>query len=570
MAIEIPTMPNFHGEVWNLRTVYENDYYSESITGSETYCYDKEEACDGDGQWNGTTINASKQQDGSPDKCVCLWKQNEMEETAGSKYCPTMFQKDGTWVVDTYVNRLTDYTWCIQEDGKLCSRQTASEWSLPPDKPITSTSECKAYMEKNYPDTVYTTFRTTDSGAECKGFTKGDNAIVNPISTPTQQNESWRTMSTYKLKPGIATKVETPKPRKTNGIYKRWDGCTSGGKGGVWKRGTTDDIKPSAWPGSCWRFFDGTREDKPLIEADCQYPSGTIPTRTQAAALVTGAKGDPSNEQNKGTAQLLTNYCFQPIPTSQDIPSRLVSAPRTLSTNAGDKNICKDYKSLYPNEYDTGAETYCRSVHERYKDVPGFDFGTTGCQCWIDATISPNPGLESVLTSHLGPPPSCVWKACLPTGNQIIPIENNGQDQNNAGVWNTTCPDIPSCSNLINIGEGGLGGGEGSAVDRTTFNQQISCNIGEDGCKKNSDCKKQESCNDDIGLCVPACRKTNFPWTKLVKCKSGEGCAPESGLCVPKDHLPGGENSMLIIIIVVVSVIVLGLGGLGIWWWMKP
>jgi len=556
MSIQTTTTTDFHGDVWSLTSVYDNDYYMENNTGSgETHCTDKSQECNSISQWNDTLIGASKTSDGSHEKCVCLWKQNAMEKKGGSKYCPSMYQKDGHWVADQYVDPSEDYTWCIQEDGKLCSGQPTA--GLPADNPITNTSKCKAYMEKNYPETVYTTFRKTDGVAECKGYTGSPRKLVRAA-----EKGKWETMKTYKKQPGIATKVQK------NNIYKRADGCTSGGQGGVWKRGSTSSgdahIQPSGWPGSCPSFFDGTRESNLALVAECEYPKGTVPTRAQAQKLVNAAKDDKALD---GTAQFLSNYCFRPITAKSRMPSGMVSAPTAMSTNTADKNICKDFKQLYQTEYDTGAEKYCQAVYDRYKDVTGFDFSTTGCQCLIDAVINPNPGLQSVVTT-LQTAPSCVWEPCLNTGKQLLPIEGNLQDVNDSGIWQTNCPELPSCSNIVNIG-----GGTGSQVDQSEFNQQINCNIGsESECHNNNDCNEDQSCNS-IGSCVTSCANVN--------CTSGKVCNPESGFCVPEGSplldgsgsstaAGGGKSNAMLIIIIIVSIIVLGLGGLGIWWWMKP
>ena len=348
--------------------------------------------------------------------------------------------------------------------------------------------------------------------------------------------------------------------RKKNDIYRSWDGCTSGGEGGVWKRGTTDSNEPSAWPGSCWRFFKEDEDpyptpNAPLINATCQYPSGTIPRRNQAAVLASAAQGT-SGTQRAGTAQLLTNYCFQPIQDSDHLPSGMISAPKTLSTHTRDKDICKKYKHIFPSEYDTGAEEYCTSVYDRHKDDTGFDFRTTGCQCWVDSRINPPAGLETVLASHFGIPPSCIWQPCLPSSNQILPIGQNGQKVNEDGIWRTECPNIPTCSNLFTLTEA-----VGSEIDQSIFSQPINCS---DPCHRNSDCEDNQSCNTN-GMCVTSC--------KNVECKSGEVCSDDSGLCVPAGEAAKTKTKTttktMWIIIVVVLVVVGGLGGL-IWWVMTP
>ncbi len=607
-AIEINVSEDLHGRVWDLQSVFANDYYAESDGGSSSTgdCQEGQQ-CKGENQWNNTLILASKTKAGNPDKCVCLWKQDNQEQKAGSEYCPVMNipQMDiGGWRESRKIDSDSDrFTWCVAtnkqgngEDGKdgkdgedeslLCDRQT--KFSLGVDEegfePITSQQQCQAYMEKNYPETEFTTYHETEDKVQCKGYTRNDKPTLKNIDPDT----GWSTLgyenfqadghnlhpdpvssyrpgqSGYQQKAGDATEVTL---HNGSSSFVRANNCTDGASVS-WKRNFKDE-KPSGWPGSCaTALFDGTREDDQVINAKCQYPNGTIPTQKQAKYL--------SNTLDEpGHQALVTNYCFSPETNPANILPQYDSIPKALSSNVDDRDLCAELGKHSPVIYDQAAINYCTDVYDRYKDVKGFDFSKTGCQCIIDTKVNPDPGLISIVTS-LETHPSCVWKPCLIAtgGDQLAPVVNNLDSISSAyGSTTDQCPPLPTCSNILTVTD------DSQQID-SGFNQNVQCDHvgGASECQENVDCPGDAICNT-LGLCIDNC--TN------VECETGWICNTSTGQCQLQTDRdsgysgseneepsgggaePTGTGISTTVIIIIIVVVVLILGGLIIFWLRK-
>ena len=577
--ISLEEKDNFHGRVFTLQDVFANDYYAESTT--DTKCTDQDQECDETNQWNNTLLLASKTKAGSPEKCICLWRQNPQEETAGSEYCPVMNIKNNIWREGRNINSGNEsYSWCVEinkqgndDDDKaepvLCEGQT--NFSLGVDEegfePITSQQQCQDYMERNYPETEFTTYHETKDKVECKGYKSSDQPTLANVDPTT----GWSTLSGYHKKAGIATMIGKTSSFKDDQTFARADSCTDGGSIS-WKRyheGASKHAEiPAGWPGSCdnGALFDGNRENLGIITGTCKYPEDTIPTREQAQYL-------SKKLETSSHLKLVTNYCFSPETDPANIHAQYDSIPKALSSNVDDRDLCTKLGKHSPEIYDQAAINYCTDVYDRYKDVTGFDFSRTGCQCIIDTKVNPDPALISIVTS-LETHPSCVWKPCLIAagGDQLAPVVNN-LDSISSAYGSTTdhCPPLPTCSNILAVTD------DSQQID-SGFNQSVQCDHvgGDSECQDNVDCPGDAICNT-LGLCIDNCAN--------VECETGWSCNESTGQCQlqtdrgagysgnenqggDEPNGTGGGISTTIIIIIIVGVVLI-LGGLIIFWLRK-
>ena len=568
-GITTKTTPEFHGKVWTLKTALENNYFAESSTDEAGgRCNEKTDmGCTKSNQWKDSLIGRAKTefQGDKPDLCVCLLKQTqEQKDAIGSKYCPEMLTKETQWEEDRKINPTNfTYNWCVQSDGKKCQYQRNA--SLSPDGPINSRNKCEDYMRTKYPETDYTTFRYLSNEVdECKGYVKTDG----PEEVNADPGTSWYTLATYKEKGGVATAIDSKNWYVSDELcpngcqFAPADDCAFDEN---WRRTWRNKLpltpsqgtaakNPSGSPKNCSKF-DNITQQKFAFETTCDYSGSAIPIEIEHAQQLNLSLTQNVNDSNKinGDEKFLRNFCFQPETDPDNFPSRgknlpFISIPKALSINNEEKGICSNLRTNDPKAYDAKAREYCNNIYKKYKDIEGFDFSTTGCQCFIDTKINIDENLENV-TAGLQTFPHCVWKSCRESGDQLVPVGGNTEHE---------CTGIPDCSNVVLIA------GKDNILVDVKFEQNIQCSReGKDNeCNSNDQCGTG-SCNS-FGLCVGSCDD--------VSCDPGFSCNPGTGTCVPDspDLNSGGSSySNIPIIIGSIAAAVLVLLIIGLVWWYK-
>ena len=233
------------------------------------------------------------------------------------------------------------------------------------------------------------------------------------------------------------------------------------------------------------------------------------------------------------------DFCFQPETDPKKFPSRgdnlpFISIPKALSIDSDASLTCSILRDVDPDEYDMGAEGYCETIWENHKDTEGFDFRTTGCQCFIDSKINIDDNLERLIT-EFETFPHCIWKSCRESGDQLVPVRDNTENK---------CPRLPDCANIvINLGEENI-------LDNVKFEQNVQCNRGgeKNECNSNDQCGTG-SCNS-YGLCVGSCDENS--------CDPGFFCNPDTKTCDPHPSKKKiSDTTRGIIMLIIVGAIVL-------------
>ena len=212
------------------------------------------------------------------------------------------------------------------------------------------------------------------------------------------------------------------------------------------------------------------------VGINCQYSSNVVPKDFQVKE--TGGRGMSTN--------LLLNYCFSKGDTC---PSLIPNCPKALSNDIDGtaRSICTQLQQYIPLDYDARIRTYCDS-----KTTPS-DIKNSGCQCSYDLQQTDGQ-LQNILTGTAKAGMSnyahCLWKPCLPSGNNFIPYSDLKEP----------CNQNVTCGQIINISDKAIVDGE--------VNQNLICKT---SCS--TPCGKNERCDESIGKCVSTIVTTKNPVT---------------------------------------------------------